>query len=95
MTPREQARRRIIETLQGIIAEAEAVRADVDAWNESHPDEVPLDSGGDLCTAVLARRVLVMAEAGEHIPGELVARLLQQAVDNAANYARHRRRGSQ
>lgn len=77
------AKLRLIRGLRKIIADAELLQADIASWNQSHAEAVPFDAGGDRCTAVIARKVLLLVESEERIPDELWSRLQKQLEDNA------------
>jgi hypothetical protein len=79
----KREKRRIRRYLLRIIEESAQLRAEIERWNQERTDERPIDVGGDLCTEMLARRVLACVDANQPIPEELRDRFLKQLEDNA------------
>lgn len=76
------ARFRLIRVLRKVIAESEQIARDVAWWNKNRTDAAPLDNGGDLAYAALARQCLALVESNQPIPDELWDRFMEQATEN-------------
>jgi hypothetical protein len=69
--------------LRKIIVEHEQIARDIASWNANRTDAAPIDNGGDLVVADLARQLLALVEADRPIPDALWQRFHRQWRENA------------